>query len=593
MHRQIYFVLLLSSVLYNLAFTYTENHITQSKEITPETLSAKSFNPLSNVALNSPRDTLTSFIENISLAHYYASLVVEEDFKAPFFKRSKIRDMYSDFANTYLNRAKACLDLSDIASVTKESLGTERAILLKEVLDKIPFTLDSLPDAKELSNDTNKNLKRWSIGGTVLKIDKFKQEGFNTSYKFSRDTMNNVHKYYELINEYPYIHQKKLSAQYIPTPGFYNFYINTPGLLVPPPWSKYIPHQLNKMVLNQTILQWIFIFLLGLSYLLLLYYIWKSCKLDKGSSSMYYQWKRIIKLSLPCLIFSISTIFLENEVRVTGSILLGFDYFAHLVMYITLAITVFLLAPAISSTLFRKAKTRIEITKRDGTKALLLIFTSLLAVYILIDGMGELGLSIVPVITSLGVAGLAIAMAVRSTFANVVGSFMIHSDQPYNIGDWIKLNQYYPIEGKVEGVGFRSTKLRLKSGEFVNIPNDKIVKIEIINYSSAKYIRKELNVNILEVDTPEEIEKTIQILHNKLTIKKSEDGSIDTSHPFFCINKYKPPNVNFNEFTTSGFTITIQYWFTPPDVPKCEDFNSYLNKFIFTQLHQQGLKILK
>ena len=308
---------------------------------------------------------------------------------------------------------------------------------------------------------------------------------------------------------------------------------------------------------------------------------------------MYYQWKRIIKLSIPCLIFSLSTIFLENKIRIIGSIFLGFDYFAHLVMYITLAITAFLLAPAISSTLFRKAKTRIEITKRDGTKALLLIFTSLLAVYILIDGMGELGLSIVPVITSLGVAGLAIAMAVRSTFANVVGSFMIHSDHPYDIGDWIKLNQRTVIEGKVEAIGFRSTKLRLKSGEFVNIPNDKIVKIEIINYSSAKYIHRDLNINILEVETPEEIEKTIQILHNKLTIKKSEDGSIDTSHPFFCINKYKSPNVNFNEFTTSGFTITIQYWFTPPDVPKCEDFHSYLNKFIFTQLHQQGLKILK
>jgi MscS family membrane protein len=556
--------------------------------------SMESFNPLADVSLSSPRDTLISFINNITLSHYYTLLVSEEDVTSGYFTRTNQQKIYAHLALIYMSRAKVCLNLSDIPDITQDSVGTEKAILLKEILDKLPFNPDSLPDSKDLKDSTNKNKKMWTLDNTVLMISMVEKGPESGLFKISKNTVENLKDYYEKIESYPYLSEEDVVDNYIITPGFYDFYTNTPGLLIPPVWSKYIPYQLNTMVLNQTIWQWILIAIFIVLYFFLIHYIWLSCRLKKEESSAYHQWKRIIKLLLLSLVFAFSADILDNQVNVTGSILLSIDYFTHIVLYIILAITAFFLAPAICATMYRNVENRKQVTKRDATRALILVLTSALSFYILIEGLSQLGLSIIPLLTSLGIAGIAVALAVRSTLANFIGSFMIFSDHPYDIGDWIKVNKSYPVEGKVVSIGFRSTKIRQKSGEIVNIPNNTITTNEIINFSTAKYIRRELEINIVSVDSPEEIEKVVNLLTEEIILSKSEeDGSMDRSHRLFCINNYKPPTINFKEFTSSGFVITINYWFTPAEVPKCEDFQSYFNNFIFKLLHSEGVKILK
>ncbi|MCI0747377.1 MAG: mechanosensitive ion channel family protein, partial [Verrucomicrobia subdivision 3 bacterium] len=80
----------------------------------------------------------------------------------------------------------------------------------------------------------------------------------------------------------------------------------------------------------------------------------------------------------------------------------------------------------------------------------------------------NLGLNITSLITSLGIGGLALALAAQDTLANFFGAIVILVDKPFRIGDIVRLE---PIEGTVESIGFRSTRVRTADGHLVAIPN--------------------------------------------------------------------------------------------------------------------------
>ena len=121
----------------------------------------------------------------------------------------------------------------------------------------------------------------WTLDNTVLMISMVEKGPESGLFKISKNTVENLNDYYEKIESYPYLSEKDVVDNYIITPGFYDFYTNTPGLLIPPVWSKYIPHKLNTMVLNQTIWQWILIAIVIVLYFFLIHYIWLSCRLKK------------------------------------------------------------------------------------------------------------------------------------------------------------------------------------------------------------------------------------------------------------------------------------------------------------------------
>jgi MscS family membrane protein len=594
-----FFLVLLASVsclvhtneVFPQEFDETDTKTEESSETYQQMFTLEEFDPVLSVDLSSPRATFDAFTLNITLAHYYTMLVLEEDGQLTDLFRSKRQKVYEYYANVYLERAKNCLNLSHIKSISSESIRNEKAILLKEVLDKLKLDPASFPDETELKKQARNIEMPWRISNSQLYIEKIKEGPDAGSFKFSKSTVENIFKYYTLLYNYPYNDANTTPEDYILTPNFYEFYVRKPGQLVPPIWSKYIPDSLNRVIFHQTLWQWLSVFITFIIYTYLFYYFWASCKIKAPQKHSSY-WIRVLKLILIFIILTFINNILDKLINLTGHVLVVIDFITHFAKAITFSTAIFFLGSAINNTILKKEVTEKKIPQRDAVKAIVAVFTTIIAFYILIRSLDKLGFSLVPLITSLGIAGLAVALAVRPTLANFIASFMIYSDHPYYIGDWIKVSSLG--EGKVESIGFRSTKIRLKSGEIVNIPNDKIVTNEVVNYSTAKYICKELEINIISVDTPEEIEKVIQLFQEALTLPKSkETTSVDTSHMFFCINEYKSPSVNFKEFTSSGFVIKITYWFTPADVPKSEEFHSHLNSFLFKTLHKEGVKIIK
>jgi len=95
--------------------------------------------------------------------------------------------------------------------------------------------------------------------------------------------------------------------------------------------------------------------------------------------------------------------------------------------------------------------------------------------------LGTLGVSITPLLTALGVGGLAVALALQDTLSNLFAGIHILMEKSIRVGDFVKLES--GEEGSVTDIGWRTTRIRLPPNNVVIIPNNKLAQARILNYS--------------------------------------------------------------------------------------------------------------
>lgn len=105
---------------------------------------------------------------------------------------------------------------------------------------------------------------------------------------------------------------------------------------------------------------------------------------------------------------------------------------------------------------------------------------------------------VISLITGLGIGGVALALAARATLENLFASFTLFTEQPFIVGDDIELGE---IIGKIEKVGFRSTRIRHVDGSLVFVPNQMLVSQTLNNLSQRKDRRHKFFIR-LKLDTP-------------------------------------------------------------------------------------------
>ena len=101
-------------------------------------------------------------------------------------------------------------------------------------------------------------------------------------------------------------------------------------------------------------------------------------------------------------------------------------------------------------------------------------------------------------IAGLGLGGLAFALAAKDALANIFGGIVIIMEKPFLIGDWIAIPE---VEGVVENISFRSTKIRSSSQALITIPNSTLASVAITNHSRMGKRRISFNLG-LTYDTP-------------------------------------------------------------------------------------------
>jgi small-conductance mechanosensitive channel len=95
--------------------------------------------------------------------------------------------------------------------------------------------------------------------------------------------------------------------------------------------------------------------------------------------------------------------------------------------------------------------------------------------------LGHFNVSVAPLLTALGVGGLAVALALQDTLSNLFGGFYVAIARQVRLGDYIKLNT--GEEGYVADIGWRSTTMRALANNMIIVPNAKLAQAIITNYS--------------------------------------------------------------------------------------------------------------
>lgn len=118
----------------------------------------------------------------------------------------------------------------------------------------------------------------------------------------------------------------------------------------------------------------------------------------------------------------------------------------------------------------------------------------------------HLGFSVTSLIASLGIGGLALALAAQDTVANFFGSVVIFADQPFQLGDWVAIGDQ---EGEIEEVGFRTTRLRRDDHALISIPNNTFTSAQVINFSTRDRRRMKVEVKLPLDAAPAQVQRVI------------------------------------------------------------------------------------
>jgi MscS family membrane protein len=198
-------------------------------------------------------------------------------------------------------------------------------------------------------------------------------------------------------------------------------------------------------------------------------------------------------------------------------------------------------------------------------------FVILMAVIMAIQ---NLGYSISGLLASLGIGGLAVALAAKDALSNIFGSVMILLDRPFVIGDWVKAGD---MEGTVEEIGFRSTKIRTFAKTLISVPNNVIANLPLDNFSRMPKRRIKLTIGVTYATSAAQMQTAVEKIRELLR-----------SHPAIDQEFWL---VNFTDFGASSLDIMV-YCFTNTTVwGEYLDARQDVNLQIMQLLEGMGLEI--
>ena len=158
----------------------------------------------------------------------------------------------------------------------------------------------------------------------------------------------------------------------------------------------------------------------------------------------------------------------------------------------------------------------------------------------------NLNIKITSLLAGLSVGGLALGLAAQDTIANLFGAVAIFLDKPFHIGDHIKVEG---VDGTVEGIGLRSTRIRNLDGHHVTVPNKLMGNAIITNITRRPTIKTEMNLG-LTYDTPVEKVKRATVLLEEI---------------FRANPKTADLIISFNKFADSALNIFVVHVWSGTD----------------------------
>lgn len=183
------------------------------------------------------------------------------------------------------------------------------------------------------------------------------------------------------------------------------------------------------------------------------------------------------------------------------------------------------------------------------------LLKKILRVFVVIVGglfiLQNLDVNITALLAGLSIGGLAVALAAQDTLKNMFGSLMIFIDKPFLVGHWISSGD---IDGTVEEVGFRSTRVRTFRNSLTYVPNGKLADSTIDNHGLRQYRRLSMHIAVT-YDTPPDL---IEVFVSGL--RRIVEDHPQTRKDFYIIE--------FNEMGDFSLKILFYIFFAVPTWPE-------------------------
>ena len=177
-------------------------------------------------------------------------------------------------------------------------------------------------------------------------------------------------------------------------------------------------------------------------------------------------------------------------------------------------------------------------------------------------------------ITGLGLGGLAFALAAKDTVGNIFGGVVIITDKPFSLGDWIETPS---VEGVVEDINFRSTRIRTFAHALIIVPNSSLVNEPITNWSRMGKRRITFNLGVTYNTPKDKLKKVVDDIRDLLY-----------NHPE--VNK-ETIFVNFDKFNDSSLDIFLYFFSDTTNWGKWLSVKEDINFKIMGILEQEGVSV--
>jgi MscS family membrane protein len=337
------------------------------------------------------------------------------------------------------------MDLSGVPQWSRQSIGTGTAFMISEILRLSNVKADT--PLRKLNDDL------WVVPGTYLQIGRIKEGLRMGDVVFTADTVAHV----------PALYQKIIGTKPIDEFNPYKSFSESPGGVLPPTWTAAIfslPGFWLASYGSNTVWQWT---LLGVSLLVMLIGPFLLRRLFRNGAA------RVLGAAVLTMLFSrlgsyvsINLGSLTGDGATIGAIIFTIGF------YLALSLTAFMVSEILASNYLKIARLGANHLDSSIIRLLCRLGGVIASLGIIIYGLNTAGFPVMGIVAGLGVGGLAFALAARATLENLLAGVVIYMDKSIKVGDHIQSGD---VEGVVEDIGMRSTRIRGADGTLISVTN--------------------------------------------------------------------------------------------------------------------------
>lgn len=456
-----------------------------------------------------------------------------------FFLENTIRMNYVD--------AVKVMDFSKMIDVS-ESEQQALAYKLRGILARLDnFNVEAIPEKVE-----GKDYYLWpdeNYSAIILQKQK------NGTWKFGSATIADIPRFYdEISSKAPVFTQKT--------------------------WLRYLPEWSFKHVWGLTVIQWCFLalfFILGyivykISPFFTAYLILIPMNAARKGANYVNLTKRAIRPTAylaMVYIWYMGLTFVQIPPEILSKIALIIHPFGIFMLTITVLRTTDLFGEWLRNRMLKRESKVGNVLVDLSTRSIKAVIVSLAVIWVAqIYGFSAWG-----IISGMGIGGIAVALAAQQTISNFFGSLTILLDSPFTVGDAVSVDG---VEGVVETIGLRSTRIRTYYNSLVIIPNSSLATTNIDNLGRRLFRRYILTVGI-QYDTPP-------------ALIEAFCGGMKTLVESYSCTRKDDIRIFVSEFADSSINIQVQCFFIVSSVAEENSAKHRLNMDVLKLANRMGVQ---